>query len=167
MERPRIKITLDSWDYMIEIFGGLCIIMMIVWPSVYYVDLPESIPKHYNALGEPDAFGSKSSIWILPAVGLVMYAGMFALNRFPHIFNYPTQITQENAERQYRNATKLVRIINMLMAASFFYIELTTVQTALNKQEGLGVLFLPIFIGLTFLVIGIYMSQSVRSNKFS
>lgn len=165
MERPKIKIHLDISDYIIEVIGAIFMIMMIGWPLYFFNELPEIIPRHFNAAGEPDGFSQKNIIWTLPAIGLVIYIGMFFLNKFPHIFNYPKGITQENAEQQYRIATKLIRTINMLTAVSFFYIGYGTIQTALNKQDGLGTFFLPIFLLVIFGTIGIYMYQALKKNK--
>ena len=165
MERPKIKIDLDISDYIIEVIGAIFMIMMIGWPLYYFNELPEIIPRHFNAAGEPDGFSQKNIIWTLPAIGLVIYIGMFCLNKFPHIFNYPKGITKENAEQQYRIATKLIRTINMLTAVSFFYIGYGTIQTASNKQDGLGTFFLPIFLLAIFGTIGIYMYQALKKNK--
>jgi hypothetical protein len=40
---------------------------------------------------------------------------MTVLNRFPHIFNYTTTITEENALREYTRATRLVRYLKLTM----------------------------------------------------
>ncbi|MEO9966584.1 MAG: DUF1648 domain-containing protein [Reichenbachiella sp.] len=162
MERPKINIKLDFSDYIIEIIGAVFIILMIGWPLYFFNELPDAIPRHFNAAGEPDRFSQKNTIWSMPALGLFSYISMFILNKFPHIFNYPKEITEENAERQYRIATKLIRTLNMLISASFFYISIRTIQTALNEQDGLGIFFLPIFLLTIFGTIGIYMYQALK-----
>lgn len=165
MERPKIKIDLDISDFIIEIIGAIFIIMMIAWPLYFFNELPDIIPSHFNAAGEPDGFSQKNTIWSMPALGLFSYISMFILNKFPHIFNYPKEITEENAERQYRIATKLIRTLNVLIAAGFFYISLRTIQTALNEQNGLGTFFLPIFLLTIFGTIGVYMYQALKKNR--
>lgn len=165
MDRPKLKIELDTSDWIIEIVGALFLILMLGFPIYYFKELPDIIPRHFNAAGEPDGFSQKNIIWILPVIGVVMYVGMFFLNKFPHIFNYPTEITIENAERQYRIATKLMRTLNMLISASFFYIGYSTIQTALNKQDGLGTLFLPIFLLGIFGTIGSYIYFAFKKNR--
>jgi len=164
MDRPKLKINLDASDWAIEIVGAFFLILMVGFPFYYFNELPDIIPRHFNAAGEPDGFSQKHIIWTLPAIGLVIYIGLFFLNKYPHIFNYPTEITQENAERQYRIATKLIRTLNMLISASFFYIGYSTIQTALNKQDGIGTLFLPIFLLGIFGTIGIYMYYALRKS---
>lgn len=46
------------------------------------------------------------------------------------IFNYTTQITKDNALRQYTIATKMLRYLNLLSIALFFYQVLTTISAA-------------------------------------
>ena len=164
MERPRIKIYPDNTDWLIELISALFLILMIGFPVYYYNALPETIPRHYDALGQPDGFSQKSVIWTLPAIGLLMFTGLTLLNRYPHLFNYPADITKENASRQYKIATKLVRILKMLISAAFFYISYSTVMTALGKQYGLGRLFLPFFLIVLSVVIGFYIYKAAKTT---
>jgi uncharacterized membrane protein len=165
MNRPRVKIELDISDWIIEIIGATFLVLMILYPLYYYNELPYTIPIHFNISGQADRFSHKSTLWALPAIGLVMYIGLWILNKYPHIFNYPTEITAENASRQYRKATKLIRTLNMLVAASFFYIVYAIIQTATNKQDGLGSYFLPVFLVAIFGTISIYLFQAFKENR--
>ncbi|MEQ8237833.1 MAG: hypothetical protein RIA69_01405 [Cyclobacteriaceae bacterium] len=76
-------------------------ILMIGFPIYYFNELSDIIPRHFNAASESVGFSQKNIIWTLPAMGLVMYIGVFFFNKYPHIFNYPNEMTNENAERQY------------------------------------------------------------------
>ena len=162
MERPRVEIALDTVDWIMEVLGLVFLLLMIGLPVYYFSELPEVIPQHFNAAGEPDGFSQKSIIWVLPAIGLMMYSSMWALNRYPHIFNYPTEITKDNAKRQYHIATKLIRTLNFIIAGSFVYIVYRTIRTALDGGNGLGISFLPVFLVLIFGTIGIYLYQAIR-----
>ncbi|MBR9832812.1 DUF1648 domain-containing protein [bacterium] len=165
MTRPKLNIEREFSD---RIFDGLTLIFLILiiaWPLYYYSDLSESIPTHYNSWGEPDKLSQKGKIWTLPILGVVMSVGLFILNRFPHLFNYPVQITKENAAQQYLKATQFIRKLNTIITASLFYIVYSTIQTALNEQNGLGVLFLPLFLLLIFISIGNYLYQALKKEN--
>jgi uncharacterized membrane protein len=164
MTRPKIKIKSEPIDRIVESIGVIGIILLIGLPVFYYSSLPDIIPRYYGSSGEPDGFSGKGIIWTLPAIGLVMYVGMAMLNKFPHIFNYLIEITTENAERQYKIATKLLRFLNTIIACVFCYITYATIQTALGKQSGLGSYFTPIFMVLIFGIIGIYLYKSIREK---
>ena len=75
-KRPRIPINLSKTDYLFEIIGLIGIICLIVLPIYYFNDLPDQIPKHFNALGQVDSYGNRGVIWFLPAIGLFLYVGM-------------------------------------------------------------------------------------------
>ena len=162
--RPKLNIALDRFDWMVEIIGAVFLILMIGFPLYYFRELPDIIPMHLNAAGDVDGYSQKGSIWILPAFGSVMYIGMFILSKYPHVFNYPREITEKNAERQYRIAAKLVRTLNMLVAVAFFYIEYGIISTSLNRLTGLGSFFIPTLLVLVFGSVGIYMYQAFRNN---
>jgi len=162
MGRPRIKIEPDTADLIVEVIGAIFLLLMVGFPWYYFNELPEIIPVHYNTAGEPDGFSQKIAIWTLPGITLAIYLGMLILNNFPHILNYLKKITEENAEQQYRLATKLLRTLRMLIAVSFFYIVYRTIQVSMNNADGLGTYFLPIFITVMFGTVAIYSYQALR-----
>jgi len=147
-KRSRIKIELTSLDKMVESIGWLALIFLWVLTILNYSKMPETVPIHFNAAGEANGYGNKASIFILPVTGLVLFIGMTILNRFPHIFNYPVNITKENAERQYLNATRTIRYLKSIIVFTFLIIEYQTIQTVSGKSDGLGVWFFPVTMGL-------------------
>jgi uncharacterized membrane protein len=109
-----------------------------------YNHLPDTIPRHYNFVGQPDGYSGKSIIFILPALTIVIYLLMTIGPRFPHIFNYPFQLTDENAERQYRNMTFMIRTLKIIIIVIFGYLTYATIQNGLGKMQGLGTWFTPV-----------------------
>jgi signal transduction histidine kinase len=98
MNRPKIKLKLSSFDWLVEILAAIALIILIVITLIHYSELPDKVPVHFNISGEPDSYAGKMGIWILSIVGTVLYIGLTILNRFPHAFNYTAKITMENAE---------------------------------------------------------------------
>ena len=124
----------------------------------YWSDLPASIPRHFDASGEADAWGGKGSLVALPAIGLAIYVAMTALSRFPHIYNFPVKLTEENVQRQYRCARVLLAVVKAEIVWLFSYIEWRTIQTALGKAHGLGAAFLPVLLVTMTITIVVYFS---------
>ena len=149
-------------DYLVEVLGGLGLIALIVLPIYYFGDLPEQIPKHYNASGQPDSFGSRGSIWVLPVIGIVIYTGLSILNRFPHVFNYPVRVTRDNAARLYTIATSTMRAIKVIIVWSFAFINFRTIEIALGMETGLGKIFLPVFVGSAIVLTVVMVLRMVR-----
>lgn len=160
MERPIIKIKKTSIDIVTEIIGVLGLILLIGLPLYYFDKLPETIPRHYGANGEPDGYSGKRMIWTLPIIGITMYLGMFWLNKYPHLFNYPQQVTKENAEILYTVGTKMIRTLNAIITCVFAYITYSTIQTAVGNQNGLGVWFIPVFLILIFGLTAYFIYKS-------
>jgi uncharacterized membrane protein len=161
-ERPKIELELDSFDRFIGMVGKVSVIMLVGLPLYYYGQLPETIPIHYGADGQPDGFGSKNIIWVFTLIGAATYGGLFWLNKYPHLFNYPLPITKENAEEKYKIATRMIRMINALIVCTFAYLTYATIQMSLGNQDGLGALFLPAFLVLIFGSIGYYLVRMMK-----
>ena len=154
-KRPKIKLKLSVLDYMLEILGMVGLLGLIVLPFIFYRELPDRIPKHFNAMGIPDSYGAKGSIWVLPIIGFVIFSGFTLLNKFPHIFSYPVTVTDENAERIYTIGTKALRLLKVFLMALFLYLNYKTIEIGLQQTEKLSsVLFL--ILPLAVLVMSVF-----------
>lgn len=162
--RPKIKVTLSSFDKTLE---TICIsLILVLWGLTLfaYFTLPDTIPTHYNASGEVDNYGSKTTLIFLPVLCTILFCGLTILNKHPNILNYVTPITEENAERQYKYATRMLRFIKLLIAIIFTLIVLFTYLTTIGKVHGPGAWFLPIVIVLTIVPTGYYINKSLKAN---
>ncbi len=162
--RPIIKIELDSFDRIIE--GITYIGLLILWVIVAsrYKSLPDIIPTHFDVKGVADDYGSKSTIWLLPAISTVLVIVLALINLKPHNFNLPVKITQENAERQYRLATKMIRFLKLSMLIVFGTIAMFTINVSETKDGGTGYWMLFLILGATFVPLGIYMILAFRKS---
>jgi len=151
-ERPKIKIGLTIFDLVIEIAGLAALVSMWIFLLSAYFKLPEIIPTHYNFSGEADVFGGKSEIWFLPAIATIVFIATTILSFYPHIFNYPVKITEENALRQYKNAVMMLRCLKLLIVVQFELIVIQTIRIADGRVFTLGWLqLLPVLIMLVLL----------------
>lgn len=162
--RPRIRLQLSSHDYVIEFLAISFLILLFAIPLFYFSQLPERIPIHFNFEGKPDGYGSRASLFILPVTGLFMYFLLTVLAIFPHVYNFPVTITAENAEVQYRLATRLMRILKTVILILFSFISWMSIRTAVGNASGIGKMFLPVFLFITFGVMIIYFKLA-QDNK--
>ncbi len=163
-ERPKITLIPTNADKLVELLGWLILLALCTLTINHYSALPDTIPTHFNAAGEADGFGSKVSIIALPVIASVLFIGLTLLNRYPHSFNYPTAITQDNALRQYTLATRMLRYLKLVLLLVFGGIEFMTIQNATGKAAGLGVWFLPLTLVLVFLPLIYFVVNSFKSN---
>jgi len=160
-ENPKLKIKLTAFDYLIEAAALLCWLALFLLPLIYYSDLPDNIPRHFDFEGRADAWDGKQIIFTLPAIGTALYLLLSIVSRFPHKFNYLKSITAENAARQYAIALRIVRMLKFIIMAAFVYIMMGTINTALGKLDGLGAGFLPFLL----LVISALMIYGIMKSR--
>ena len=164
-ERPRIKLELTTVDKAFEIIGWLLIISVWGFTVINYANLPETIQTHYNGAGQADGFGGKATILTLPLIATVLFVGLTILNKFPHIFNYPTNITQDNALRQYTNATRMIRYLKLIIVVIFGLIAFKTIQNGNEEAKGIGIWFLPLTLGLIFIPMIYFVIKSFQTKQ--
>jgi len=164
-ERPKIKLELTTTDKALEFAGWVAVFVMWVLIIANYSNLPDTIPTHYGPTGKADAFGGKAALWVLPLVATLTFVGMTLLNKFPHLFNYPTKITNENALNQYTLATRLLRYMKLPMVVLFGYITFQTIQTANGQADGLGNWLLPVGLVVVFIPLTFYFVKARRGTQ--
>ena len=164
-ERPKIKLELTTPDKIFEIVGWVLIALVWVLTISNYSTLPETIPIHYNGVGQVDGFGGKAAILTLPIIATFLFIVLTVLNKYPHVFNYLTIITQENAFRQYTNSTRLLRFLKFSIVFIFGLIEFKTIQNANAEADGLGIWFLPLTLGSIFIPLIYFMSKSFKTKQ--
>ncbi|HDR04662.1 MAG TPA: DUF1648 domain-containing protein [Candidatus Marinimicrobia bacterium] len=160
--RPKISLQISAIDKILEIAGWLTLCVFWVLVILSYFKLPAIIPTHYNAGGEADAFGNKAFLFVLPGISTMLFGVLTILNRFPHLFNYPSPISFQNARQQYSNATRLIRYQKFIIVAAFAYISFVSIQTAKGPNNGLSLFFLPLFLALVFIPLTIAIVKSLR-----
>lgn len=163
--RPKLKLNLTTTDKIIELAGWVCLPGIWILTLTNYYSLPETIPIHYNGAAEADGFGKKWNILTLPIVSSILFIGLTILNKYPHVFNYPSTITQENVLRQYTNATRMIRFLKLVIVIIFGLILFKTIQNVNGNADGLGAWFLPLTLGLTFIPMIYYLIKSTQTKK--
>lgn len=159
-ERPKIKLEFTIADKIFEVFGWLLIVAVWFLTITNYANLTDTIPTHYNGEGQVDKYGGKATILILPIITTILFIGMTVLNKYPHVFNYPTNISQDNALRHYTNATRLIRYLKIIIVFIFGLITFKIIQNANGETNGLGIWFLPLTMGLIFIPLIYFVKLS-------
>ncbi len=151
--QPKIDVKPDKSDRLILKIGWVIIAMNFILVLSFYFYLPDTIPVHFNALGNADGFGDKSNIWALPIISLIIYYGIsFLIKKIkPWQMNYPLKVTAANATKLYGLSFKMLSILSFSCVLLFFILSLETILIAANYiDSGLG-FTLPIFI--TFITL--------------
>lgn len=126
-DRPIIPIELKTFDKIIEAIA--LIIFISIWVTViyFYKSLPQIIPVHFDLSGNVDRMGDKSSIFTLPFIASFIYLLLTIISKYPQSFNYLQEITLDNAKSQYTFATRLLRVIKVIVLSALFIIILVVI----------------------------------------
>ena len=148
--RPKIKVPLTKTGKFIEKFSFLLLILIWAFTIFSFIKLPDIVPIHFDASGRPDGYGNKWTLFVLPFIASIVFAGLTYLNKYPWVFNYMVKITVENAESQYSSSTRMLRVIKCSIMLVFCLIALYSYWTAYGKTEAPGWWFLPLIMGIIF-----------------
>jgi uncharacterized membrane protein len=164
MDKPKMNPPLTTIDYILEAIAGITLIYMIILLIVEFPDLADRVAIHFDASGNPDDWGDKSTLLILPITSIVLYVGMTILNKYPFMFNYPFQISDENAARQYQLAKSLIIWLKTACVGLFAYINYITIALAENKTGSLGSFFVLAVMTVTMGPILIYFVLAYKNK---
>lgn len=146
--------------FYLEALAWCFLIALILLPIFYYNQLPEQIPSHFNAKGEVDDYKSKGFVWVLPIIGIAIFALLHFLSKDKNLkINGPTSNSPEELDYQRLVGRKLLNALKIILPASFLYINYKTILIGLGKANGLGPYFLYIFLITIFGVIGYHILQ--------
>jgi uncharacterized membrane protein len=163
--QPKIKLVWTTFDIALEVIGLTALMGIWIMLLYFYPKLPHTIPIHFDSAGKIDGYGNKFIIIFEPIIASILFIGLSILNKYPHIFNYSSQITPENAAYQYRLATRLIRYIKLVIVLLFAFIMYTNIQSAYTQNDGNGLILLPIFLALIIIPNLIVLIKSTQTKK--
>jgi uncharacterized membrane protein len=163
-DRPVMRPDITPIDWLLEAMALLGLMILLGYVIYSFPRLPDTIPSHFLAAGTPDDYSSKSSFWVLPGITIFIYGLLTFIALVPHQFNYTVIITPGNALRQYTMAIRLIRYLKAVIIWMFFYINWSIVQVANKNESGLGIVFVPVFLGLIFLPLIFYFVFAYRAR---
>jgi len=123
--------------------------------------LPETVPMHFNVLGEVDRWGAKYECFILPAVLLVMSL-LFRL--MISKFEKKAADSAEEKERVSLTANaKVMKLAGVVIAAFFAVMQALMLYAAVAQTSVEMVKVLCVLIGSLLIVLGNFMPKT-RKN---
>ena len=146
------------WQRILGILSPVVLLGSIVFILIRFPSLPAQIPMHYNAAGEIDGYGSRLTLLLMPAIGLVLDGSIVLAERFPKSWNTGVKITLYNRVRVYRLVRDLLAELRLCMA--IFFAGFAVYQSLLPEHFNGNVM--GVLIGLTFIPIVRYSVRLLR-----
>jgi uncharacterized membrane protein len=125
--------------------------------------IPARIPMHFDVTGRPNGWGPSRSLWGLVFGGLVMYAVLTLVSRYPTAFNYPVKVTDENRPRLQALSLELLSWMKLEVLGLFSAIQYLIVTGARSASLPLPAAFLPVTLGVVFGTVGVYIVRFRRA----
>ncbi|MEG4286581.1 DUF1648 domain-containing protein [Microcoleus sp. A006_D1] len=163
-QRPVISLGLSPADLAVELSGAIAILLAVLPIVQFWPVLPDRIPIHFGLGGQPDALGDKIAIWMLPAVAAIIFAVITAVSRYPHTFNYPVRITEQNARRQYLLARSLLVWLKAEICWLFALVVRQQILVALGNAQRVSVELVFGIILLIFATVGVYFVRAYSAR---
>ncbi|WP_174614301.1 DUF1648 domain-containing protein [Virgibacillus ihumii] len=162
LSNPKVKVPATKWELLFHFLSLVVMLSTIVYAIYQYESLPDRIPTYFNAQGEADGWGSKSSIFILPVITALTFILLYFLTKAPHIFNLPVTITEDNAPRIYSLARTMMAVFNFEIVLILSYATWSTIQATRGESTlGVGFILFTIFVPLiTMILFIIKMNRS-------
>lgn len=95
----------------------IALIGHIIHLVVAWADVPDEIAIHFTN-GEPDGWGPKFMLLIMPVIGLLIWWLLGLLEKHPDKLNY-INLTDNNRDMQYNMAKKVIIVIQHLAFLTF------------------------------------------------
>lgn len=134
-QRPVLHLSRSPLDMGLEVVALLGVVVCCWIAFQSWDSLPETIPLHFGLSGEPNGWGSKATILILPAVAVLLEIVLTVVDRYPHTWNYPVPIKEENAKTQYQIGRSLLAWVKAELSWQLAILFWLQVQVALGKAQ--------------------------------
>lgn len=163
--RPNLHIPLSSRELYLEIASIVGVVSSIAILAVAWKSIPQITPSHFDFFGKPDAMGSKSGLLVMPCLTVFLYLLVTLLSRFPNTWNFPVNVTEENAERLYRVGRELIVWLKSMIIWFLTLAEWSMVRVSTGSATGLGLsasIGTGVFLVIIMTTVAIGISQMNR-----
>jgi uncharacterized membrane protein len=146
--------------------AALTLLAWITYSALYGSNpLPERIPTHFTATGEPNAWGPPSSLWLLPIVAVGLYLLISVAALFPASFNFPVRSTALSRPRLEALTVQMMAWVKAELACMFLYIQWFIIQSAQHGNAALSPAIMPLFLVVVFFTVGVYGVAVFRAAR--
>ncbi len=127
--------------------------------------LPTKIPTHFDAAGNPNAWGSPANLIFFPAIAITIYLLFTVVTRFPAAFNYPVRVTPQNRARLETLALGMIAWLKVEIVVLFAAIQWGILQAARHPTGTSPATWMPIMLVAVFATIGWHIAAMFRAGR--
>lgn len=125
--------------------GALGLLFWITYNALYGPNpLQGRIPVHFDFAGQPNGWGSPSSLLLLPAAAVSLYLLITLVSQFPGSFNFPVRVTTENRPRLEALARQTILSLKVELVCLFAWIQWSIIDGARQGTFSLSPWLVPL-----------------------
>ncbi|MDD3223649.1 MAG: DUF1648 domain-containing protein [Clostridium sp.] len=144
-----MKLKYSRFQIIIELFTVILLLSIWFYLIVFWPNIPNRIPTHYNSAGIIDNFGSKNEIFIGPIISTALYIILTLQFFYPSNGKLSIMATEEDRKVAHANIKSMMILTKMEVIIVLTYIFYCTI-----KIRSLGIWFMPltliVFLGTIF-----------------
>jgi len=107
-DRPARTYTTGKMTRALRYVAVIGVGALSMYVAFTYDGVPDTVPTHFGFTGEADDWGPKWSIWVLLGINVLMVGLIAWLSTRPQWLNYVSDITDDNAQRLYREGERMM-----------------------------------------------------------
>jgi len=146
---------------MAELIAATSLAGIVAFVAWSWNSLPARIPVHFNIHGQPDSWGGKDFLIVLPVLAAFTYGILSLVQRKPQWMNVPFAVDLNDSEVRAQLG-EMACVLKACVLILLFITVWAMVQVANGSATGLPAGFLPITLLLPILPTAIYLAKLKR-----
>ena len=129
------------------------IVAIVVWGIIAWLihQAPDIVPTHFDGAGNPNAFGSPTSVIIPCAILTIVAMGCMVIAYYPRLINTTTKITNI---RQVELSIRSIRVAGIILL--FLALAVAYTMLGMSKPSAVPVIAVIILLILEIIIFSIF-----------
>ena len=142
-----------------ELLALAGVVFSVAVVADFYSRLPERIATHFNAAGVANGFGTRSTLWVLVGIAVLLYLILSVVGSLQGVVSLKRPLAPEREKVVLTESMEMVGWIKVEVCWMFAYICLAMVRNGMGLQTGLGPWFLPLTLVVVLGTCAFYMAR--------
>jgi len=132
----------------------------------HWSQLTGPVPIHFDAAGQPDSYGDKSSIYILVLIGIAATVLVAWLSHKPQWANLPYKLAAEHKPLAYQELTTTLLIVNILITALLCFMTISIINITLGFWSATPMVIVYVLLAMIvcLLLVKTFTLRKYKSN---
>lgn len=161
-EEPGLPSIVHALDWL---SAAICVALLgfAVWA---WPQLPSVIPIHFGPSGQPDGWGGRAIVLLLPGLAIAMFWFLTAVARHRDLHGSVITSSPERGERdrQFLLAVRVLGWLKLIIVIVFTYLFVATVAIAHGRATRLSSWFLPVTLAALLGVLPLHLLAGMRKR---